>query len=547
MKQIYINGHVITIDNLNPKAEAFIVKDGIFKAVGSSEDMLAQKDEDSAVIDLQGATVIPGFNDSHLHLLNYAYGKAKVDLSQLKSTEEVILASKEYISRRNIPKGKWVVGTGWNEYFYADKHILTRDDLDEISSDHPIVFTRNCVHTVAVNSLALQLMGITDETPNPPGGIIRRDENGRATGLLNENARHLAYAMLPDASEEEIKDMLDLAMRELASYGLTSLQTDDFETFSGKNYDVIISAYKALIKEKRISARIYEQCLLPSIQRLKDFVAKSYTAEHDDGFFKIGPLKLLVDGSIGPHTAFLSQEYADDPGNFGVCQFTQEELDELVLEAQKNGMHVLCHGIGDAAMTRILNSYEKALNTFKNPDARNGIVHVQISTFDILKRMKKLGVISYAEPVCIDGDMHCVEDRVGHERLKESYAYKTMLDLGLKCGYSSDSPVDPVNPIVAAYIATNRKDHTGWPEGGWYPEQKLTIEDVLEGYTIGSAYCSFEENVKGSISTGKYADFVILSENILETPPEELLRVHVLKTYLGGAQTYPLTPQTQTM
>lgn len=540
MRQIYINGNVVTMDQSDPGAEAFIVENGIFTAVGSSESMLARQDAQTEVIDLENATVIPGFNDSHLHLLNYAYGKAKVDLSQSKSTAEVIQAGKDYIARRNIPAGKWVVGTGWNEYFYPDQHILTREDLDEISKEHPIVFTRNCVHTVVVNSLALERMGIGDETPNPPGGIIRRDQNGRATGLLNEGARYLAYDMLPDASETEIKDMLDLAMQELASYGLTSLQTDDFETFSGKNYDVIIKAYKALIQENRMSARIYEQCLLPSPQRLKKFIAKGYTTGQGDSLFKIGPLKLLVDGSVGPHTAFLSKEYSDDPGNFGLCQFTQEELDELILEAQKNGMHALCHGIGDAAMIRILNTYEKALRQSENPDLRNGIVHVQISTFDILKRMKELGVIAYAEPVCIDGDMHCVEDRVGHERMKESYAYRTMLDFGLKCAYSSDSPVDPVNPIVSAYIATTRKDHTGWPKDGWYPEQKITIEELLEGFTMGSAYCSFEENVKGSISAGKYADFVILSENILETPPDELLRVHVQKTYLGGKQTYPI-------
>ncbi|NCB41120.1 MAG: amidohydrolase [Clostridia bacterium] len=539
MKQIYINGNVITMDKSNSKANAFVVSEGIFTEVGDAQRILEQSIPDAEVIDLKGATVVPGFNDSHLHLLNYAYGKTKIDLSYQKSTKEVIDSAKKYIADKDIPRGKWVVGTGWNEYFYPDKHILTRDDLDQISTEHPIVFTRNCVHTVVVNSLALEIIGITNETPNPPGGLIRRDSTGVATGLLNENARYLAYDKLPDASETEIKDMLDSAMQELASYGLTSLQTDDFETFSSKNYEIIINAYKALTKEGRMSARIYEQCLLPSIDRLHEFFNKGYKTGYGDSFFKIGPLKLLVDGSIGPHTAFLSEEYSDDPGNFGVCQFTQKELDELIFTAQENQTHVLCHNIGDAAMTRTLNSYEKALEKFKNPDARNGIVHIQISTFDILKRIKDLHVVAYAEPICIDGDMHCVEDRVGQKRLLESYAYKTMLDLGLKCGYSSDSPVDPVNPIMSAYIATNRKDHNGWPKDGWYPEQKLTIEEVLEGFTMGSAYCSFEENVKGSIAKGKYADFVILSENILETPIEDLLRVFVVKTFLGGKQTYP--------
>ena len=244
----------------------------------------------------------------------------------------------------------------------------------------------------------------------------------------------------------------------------------------------------------------------------------------------------MTDGSIGPRTAYLAQPYSDDPGNRGISVFTQDELDELVGTAQANGMQVVCHGIGDAAMTMILNAYEKAQKEHPREDARNGIIHVQITTREIMDRMLKDHIVAYGEPVCVGADMHCVEDRVGKERMKESYAYRTMNEMGLRVPLSSDCPVDSVNPIDSAYIAVNRKDLNGWPEGGWYPEERLTIDQVLKGFTLDSAYAQFQEDVKGSIEAGKYADFVVLSGDPTAIDPNDLRSIHAEGTYLGGQQ-----------
>lgn len=538
MRKIFIHANVITVDCENEHADAFVVEKNRFLFVGSEAGALRYQEDDSQVIDLQGNTVIPGFNDSHCHLLNYAYGKSKIDLTDLRSPEEVIERSKQYILDKKIPKGKWLVGRGWSEYPYPNQHFLTREDLDLISTEHPILFTRVCEHTVVLNTLGLSYLGIDDNTPNPTNGKIQRDQNGKANGVLNEAARYLAYEKMPDASVEEIKEMLTVVMEELPRYGLTSVQSDDFETFSGKNYENVIRAYRELIREGKMKLRVYEQCLLPQKERYQQFLDCNYHTGVGDNLFKIGPLKLLVDGSAGPKTAFLQEEYSDDPGNCGICNFTQEQLDEMVALAQENGMHVLCHGIGDAAIERILNSYEKAIATYQREDPRLGIVHVQITTRHIWERMKKLGIIAYSEPVCVGADMHCVESRIGKERMKEAYAYRTMYDMGIRTTLSSDCPIDSINPLDSAYIATTRKDLTGYPEGGWYPDERLNIHQVLRGFTLNSAYASFEEGSKGSITTGKLADFVVLSQDLLQTKPDDLRSVKVLYTYMDGVQTF---------
>ena len=533
MRTAFINANVITIDPKHPKAEAFLVDGDKFALVGSREEILAAAG-DAQVVDLAGKTIVPGFNDSHLHLLNFAYSRTKINLYGTTSIAEIQEKSRAWLAERKPAPGTWVSAAGWNQYSFQEGRLLNRSDLDAISTDYPMIFTRVCEHTVAVNSKALELIGIDDSTPDPESGEIERDADGHATGILKETARYLAYAKVPDKSVADIKEMLLDAIDYVSKLGITSVQTDDFETFSSKNWHNVIQAYQELEKEGKLKVRVYEQCLLPQIDRFKEFLAAGYKTGVGTDMFKIGPLKLLTDGSIGPRTAYLAQPYSDDPGNRGISVFTQDELDELVGTAQANGMQVVCHGIGDAAMTMILNAYEKAQKEHPREDARNGIIHVQITTKEIMDRMLRDHVVAYGEPVCVGADMHCVEDRVGKERMKESYAYRTMNEMGLRVPLSSDCPVDSVNPIDSAYIAVNRKDLNGWPEGGWYPEERLTIDQVLKGFTLDSAYAQFQEDVKGSIEAGKYADFVVLSGDPTAIDPNDLRSIRAEGTYLGG-------------
>lgn len=536
MKTAYVNANVITINPNQPRAEAFLVEDDRFVKVGSREEVLAAAGSDAAVVDLSGNTVLPGFNDSHLHLLNFAYSRTKINLYGAGSIAEVQERSRQWLSERKPAPGTWISGAGWNQSSFPEKRTPNRGDLDSISTEYPMIFTRVCEHIVAVNSKALEVIGIDDSTPNPEGGEIERDADGHATGVLKENARYLAYSKVPDKSVAEIKEMLYDAIDFVSKLGLTSVQTDDFETFSSKNWNNVIQAYQELEAEGKLKVRVYEQCLLPQIDRFKQFLSAGYKTGVGSDMFKIGPLKLLTDGSIGQRTAYLSEPYSDDPNTCGIHVFTQDELDELIGTAYANGMQVVCHAIGDGAMNMVLNAYEKAEREHPVEDPRSGIIHVQITTKEILNRMLKNHILAYAEPVCVGADMHCVEDRVGKERMKESYAYRTMNEMGLRVPLSSDCPVDSVNPIDSAYIAVNRKDLTGWPEGGWYPEERLTIEQVLKGFTLDSAYASFEDGTKGSVEAGKYADFVVLNGDPTAVDPNDLRSISAVGTYLAGKQ-----------
>lgn len=534
MKKLYINGNIITMNEKMTKAEAFVVENGRFSKVGSNEEILLYKDSKSEVIDLRGKTITPGFNDSHIHLLNYGYSTTKINLGGIDSIEEIIAYSKKYIEDNKIPLGKWVLGSGWNHYFFKEPRFLNRNDLDKISTEHPILFTRVCEHTVTVNSKALEEIGINKNTPNPEGGEIVRDKEGNATGVLKENARYLAYAKLPDPSVKEIKDMLQTVIDRLSKWGVTSVQTDDFETFSSKNWEKIVQAYRELEQEGKLKVRVYEQCLLPSEQRLKEFLDAGYKTGTGSDMFKIGPLKLLIDGSIGPRSALLKEPYNDDPKNAGIAIFTQEELDSLITMGHLNDMQIACHTIGDKAIEMALDSYEKAQKIRPLKDARMGLVHVQIGSEKIYERIRKNNIIVYAQPIFAQSDMHCVEDRIGKERMKMAYKYKFMVKKGIKMPLSSDSPVESANPMDSIYVAVTRKDYSGYPEGGWYPADKLTVEETLKGFTLDSAFASFEENIKGSIEVGKYADFIVLSDDITTIDPEEIVNIKVLNTYLSG-------------
>lgn len=537
MRRFFVNANVITVDDENPNANAFIVDGGKFFSVGIRED-IEHLSEGAEIIDLRGKTVLPGFNDSHIHLLNYAYSMTKIDLEKLDSIESIIESSREYIKKRNIANGEWILGRGWNNNFVREKRYMTHSDLDRISTDHPILFTRICEHSVVVNSMAMEIIGIRDDTPDPPGGYIERDSNGKATGLLRENARYMAYSMQSDKSVDEIKKMLKEAIKVISSYGITSVQSDDFETFSSKDYEKVIKAYEELRDDGELDVRVYEQCLLPEISRLKGFLSRGYHTGYGDDMFKIGPLKLLTDGSIGQRTALLTEPYSDDISTAGIGVFSQDELDELITTAHTGKMQILCHAIGDGAMNMTLSSFEKALKIKPADDHRMGIVHVQITTKEILEKMKQLKVLAYAEPISIGVDLHYVEDRVGSDRIRDSYNYKTMLDMGIRMPLSSDCPVDSVNPMDSAYVAVNRTDLKGYPEGGWYKEQALSIREVIKGFTIESAYASFDENRKGSIKKDKYADFIIISDEITSINSKQLKDVLVLETYLGGKSVF---------
>lgn len=539
MSLILYNGKIRTMNAEKPLCEAVAVENGKIVKVGTNEEILELKKNDSEAIDLKGKVMVPGFNDSHMHLLSYGYSLQSINLVGTKSIEEIIDKVGKTISSRKIEKGKWVRGRGWNhDYFVDEKVFPTRYDLDKISIEHPIALTRTCGHVVVVNSKALEIAGITKDTAQVEGGKFDLDENGEPLGIFRENAQELIYRSIPEPTVEEIKKMLEEGMKNANACGITSIQTDDFEAIPGKNYQNIIRAYNELRNEGKMSTRIYEQCLLPSMERLIGFLNKGYKTGYGDEFFRIGPLKLLGDGSLGARTAALTKHYEDDPSTYGIAVYEQEELDEIVNTAHNHEMQIAIHCIGDRAMYMAFEALEKVLKKNPRENHRHGIVHCQITDEYLLDKFKELDILAYIQPIFLDYDWHITESRIGSDLTKTSYNWKTLIDKGVHVSCGSDCPVESFNVLNGIYEAVTRKDLKGEPKEGWLPEQKLTVEEAVYAYTMAGAYSSFEENIKGSIEEGKLADMVVLSQDIFEIPEDDIKNTEVEMTVFNGEIVY---------
>lgn len=539
MDMILTNCEIATMNKVNSFVEAIAIKDRKIFKIGTNEDVIQFKEAGTQVIDLGGRLVLPGFNDSHMHLLMYSYNLQNVNLVGAESIDEIIERGRSYIEERNAPKGKWIIGLGWNQdYFKGQKMFPTRYDLDKISTEHPIVFIRACYHVMVVNSKALEIAGVTKDTPQIEGGYFDLDERGEPLGIFREKAQTLVNKCIPEPTAEEIKKMLKDGMKKANKCGITSIHTDDFESFASKDYEKIIKLYEELREEGSMTVRIYEQCLLPNIERLTGFLKKGYKTGYGDEFFKIGPLKLLADGSLGARTAALTKPYIDDPSTKGIAIFKQEELDDIVEKAHNSGMQIAIHGIGDKAMYMAFEAIEKAINKNPRDNHRHGIVHCQITDEILINKFKELDAIAYIQPIFADYDWHIVEDRVGVDLAKTSYNWKTFVEKGVHVACGSDCPVEEFDVLNGIYVAVTRKDLKGEPEGGWLPDQKLTVEEAIYGFTMGGAYASFEEGIKGSIEEGKLADMVILSRNLFEIPEDEIKDIKVEMTIFDGQIVY---------
>ena len=537
MRHIYINGIVYTITQ--GIHEAFVVEEGKFLYVGDSKTALGYQNETSQIIDLKGKFVTAGFNDSHLHVLYYGSALQTLKLAQhTNSLQEMKQALKAFIDQKELKENEWIRGFGWNQdYFSDEKRFPTRYDLDEISTQYPICLVRACGHICVVNSKALELAGITKYTTQVEGGVFDIDEQGEPLGIFRENALSLIYDKIPQPTRAELKTMLQAACESLNSYGVTSAQTDDFTVFPKVSYEEVIAAYQELEQEGKLSVKIYQQAQLTNQEELAAFLNKGYTTGVGSDYFKIGPLKLLGDGSLGARTAYLSKPYADDPTTQGIPVYTQEQFDQMIGYAHEKGMQVAIHAIGDGIMDMIIKSIEKALQKHPRENHRHGIVHCQITTKELIKKFKELNLCAYIQSIFLDYDINIVEARIGKERVKTTYNFKTLLDQGTNISNGSDCPVELPNVLKGIQCAVTRSTLNG-QKGPFLSDQALTIEEALNSYTMMGAYTSFEEHVKGSIEKGKVADFVILDQNPLATDKYSLKDIQVVATYVDGKCVY---------
>ena len=536
MKTIYFNGRVYTGEL--PLVQAFAVEGNKFLFAGSDADALAMMAEGDEKVDLGGKFVCAGFNDSHMHLLNYGQSLNMAPLfAHTTSLEEMLDCLRNFIAVNPGIRGEWVMGRGWNQDYFSDvKRMPTRWDLDKVSTEIPICAVRACGHALVLNSRAIELVGITADTPQPEGGQIVM-ENGQPNGIFFDNAMEPVYEAIPAPSKEDLKNMIRSACKALNAYGVTSSQSDDYCVFRTLGWKDINAAYQELEQEGELTVRVYEQSNFTDLPSLTEFVEAGNVTGAGSEFFKIGPLKMLGDGALGARTAYLTRPYADDPTTCGIPVFTQEVFDELIGYANDHDMQVAVHTIGDACLDDVLSAIDKALARKPREDHRHGIVHCQISRGDQLKKMAEMKLHIYAQSIFLDYDINIVEKRVGEELASTSYSWKTLKDNGASVSNGTDCPVELPFAMGGIQCAVTRCNLKG-DVGPYLPHEAFSVQEALDSYTSGSAYASFEEAIKGKIQPGMLADFVVLGGDPFAVDVNAIKDIPVCATYVGGKKVF---------
>lgn len=542
MKTLYRHAKVYTGTPGAPFAGCFVVTDGRFTFVGREDDPEADLSRCDETVDLGGSFVCAGFNDSHMHL--YDYGVSLCDAWLADHTDSLsgmLDYLRAYVRERDPAPGEWIVGRGWNQDLFTDeRRFPSRWDLDTVSRDNPIMISRVCEHCMVINSAAVELLGLTADTPSPEGGRIGL-ENGVPDGRLYDNAMNLALSRAPLPTPAQIRRCISLACASLNAFGVTSAQTDDYCVFRALPPSVINDVYRDMAADGSLTVRICEQANFTDTEALSAFLATGERTGRGDDMFRMGPVKLFGDGSLGARTAYLSRPYADDPSTRGIPVFPAAQMEEMVDLSIRNGMQVAVHAIGDACLDVLLDAYGKAFAKYRPADHRCGVVHCQITRPDQLERIAALGLHVYCQSIFLDYDIHIIRDRVGDGLAASSYAWKTLKDMGARVSNGTDCPVELPDALAGIQCAVTRRTLDGL--GPYRPEEAFSVAEAIDSYTSAGAYASFEENVKGRITGGMLADFVILGGDPFACAPEDIRRIPVLSTFLGGRCVYenPLT------
>lgn len=530
MDLILHNGQIFTMRHQEDIFSAVAVKDGFIHSVGHNE-ILELATKDTEIINLEGNYVFPGFNDSHMHLLGHGASLSQVDLSSAKSVHDVIELTKHYIKENDIKAGEWVVGRGWNQDFFDVRSIPTCDDLDNISKEHFIFLRRACGHVATCNSKILDTFNLSKSHTVIDGGEY---ENG----IFKENALDLVTKNMPVPTKDNLKKWIQTGIKDLLSMGITSVQSDDLCVFSEKLIPSVFQSFVEMDTHHQLDLRVYEQSLFRNAGLLKDGIDTGYKQNKGSHFFKMGPLKILGDGSLGGRTAWLNKPYADDPSTQGIHMYSQDELNEYVLLAQENNIASAIHCIGDKMLDSALDAIEYANKKAPNSDLRHGIVHCQITTIEQLERMKQMDIMAYVQPIFLDYDAHIVYDRVG-KLADTSYNWKTMMDLDLRISFGSDAPVDSADPLQGIHCAVTRTGLNGLPKEGYLKDQSISVYDAIYNYTVESAYASHEEAIKGRILPNYLADLVVIDGEIFD----DVLSSKVNMTIVNGQVKYERIPR----
>lgn len=529
-KLALINGNVLTMDNEKPGAEAVLVVGDRVAEAGSNKGVEKLVTPDTEVIDLEGRTLIPGFIDCHAHPMGFGQSLLNVDCRTPPIT--TIGEMVEALGRAAAGKseGEWVMGRGYDDFKLREKRHPTRWDLDEAASDKPVMVTRLCGHVSVVNSMALEMAGITKNTPDPEGGKIDRDESGEPTGVLRGGARDPLRSLIPKPGVEQLRRGINLAAGEFLARGVTSVSD------AGVGDPDTVRAYQLARGEDGMPLRVN---LMMSHQVLGELMRLGLATGFGDEWLKIGAVKLVFDGSASGRTAAMTEPYVDTPGNTGILYMPQEELGRRVLAAHEAGFQVGVHAIGDRAINGVLDAYEAALRRHPKQDHRLRIEHCGINTPRIVERIKHLGVIPVAQPIFLYGEGESYRAGLGEDRVEWAYPAKSWMDAGIIVAFSSDCPAtsgsELISPLLGIYVAVGRKTDAERVIG---PGQRVEAEEAVKAYTLNGAYATFEEDIKGSIKPGKLADFAVLSDDPTKVNAEKIKDIAVEMTIVGGRVVY---------
>jgi predicted amidohydrolase YtcJ len=527
---ILINGNVYTQDSHFPRAEALLIRAGRIISIGSNDQIRSAANSKTQVIDLENHLVIPGLTDAHFHFHDWSLSRRDLVLRDIGSIQK--LQARLSAAARSTPPGKWILGQGWNETAWADRRLPNREDLDLATPNHPVILWRSDLHLAVANSTALRLAGIDTNTTNPSDGVIDRDSAGRPNGILRELAINLVRRVIPIPTESETVQAMREAMPVLHEIGLTGLH--DFRIMGGVEASRAFRAYQRLRLQDELALRLWMNIPL---EHLEEAITLGLRTGFGDDFLQIGHVKLFSDGSQGARTAWMLEPYLDTD-HAGMLLTAMEQIAEAVHRADRAGLAVAVHAIGDRANRELIGVFEEMLgqgksNSATRPAAPHRIEHVQNIRPEDLARLAGLGVVPSVQPIHATDDMPMLEQSVG-SRSRFCYTFNDMLKAGLTLALGSDCPVADPNPFWGIHAAVTRQDRNAQPPGGWHPEQRLSVEQAVYGYTMGPAIVSGRTHLQGSLSPGKFADMVVLDRDIFNIDPAEIADTKVILTVLDG-------------
>lgn len=522
-------------------AEALAALDGRIVAVGSDSDVQSYVGSNTRVMDLAGRFAMPGFIDDHVHFVDGSFQLLQVDLKLTHSEPEFVRLIAE--KAQSLPHGRWILGGNWDEEAWPDARLPAHQMIDSVTSYNPVYLSRYDGHAGLANALAMKLAGVTRDTPNPVGGVIVRDANGEPTGVFKDEAQGLIERVIPNPAPGEFEEAIKEGLAEARRVGVTTVE----DMALGDNTPD--GTFAAEIRELRraetegwLTCRFYE---ITPIEAWKTLANAGVSHAMGSDWLQLGAVKGFADGSLGSRTAWFFDPYTDDATNRGVPQplmSPASRMESAVHGATAAGIQTAIHAIGDRAISEMLDIY-----------AREGGDHPQIHRFRIehaqhmrpedFKRFGQLGIVASMQPYHAIDDGRWAEKRIGHERARYSYAWRSMLDAGAPLAFGTDWPVAPLNPLLGVYAAVTRATLDGKHPGGWFPEQRLTVDEALRAYTQGSAYAAFAEHDKGTLAPGKLADVIVLSDDLFKISPEKIREVTVMATIVGGRIVYNATPR----